>query len=341
MVVRPGPMWRDVPADAEPFDWPAVTPPPGPVAAGEQPIAWKIGTFSLGVDYGREQTDPAIDPATDLGVSLAWRLQALPRQLWLRVVPEWRRFSDASSIGGRADALLRLLGPDVRFVLSGRYRAEDVGTGTASGGAAGLRVYRPFRLENGAFVIPSLEGVGRLQSGNALAADPDVYSVYAGDHPFALRPEVLYWAMPTQDTVGFAGINATTNPNVASLDQAGLAFVGRGLVHAIPGVPFAVDVHYRPTWRFADADRAAGYLRHTIGGEIGTWIRLGEPAGLWIGAADDVYAEAGRSAENIAALRMRVDLTGGRALDDMLPVEQDFFDLLASERWGALDEDGP
>jgi hypothetical protein len=159
-VQRPGPMWRDISADSEPFDWPAVTPTSGEVNAGTNPMYWGVGTFSAGVGFGRqdlEQQGGAVGTSADeLETSLAWRVQALPHRLWLHVEPAFRSFAGTSSAGVSGDALLRLLGPDLRFLTSGQYFAQS----GASAFEAGLRVYRPFRLGNGAFLIPSLEGVG-------------------------------------------------------------------------------------------------------------------------------------------------------------------------------------
>jgi hypothetical protein len=68
---------------------------------------------------------------------------------------------------------------------------------------------------------------------------------------------------------------------------------------------------------------------------------MGDALALWLGVGYLGYFSAELPPENIVKLEARFDFNGGRGLQDMLPVEQDFFDLLGTDRWGDLDEDGP
>lgn len=341
-VQRPGPMWRAIGPEAEPFAWPAVPPDAAPPAAGVAPVGWKLGTFSVAVSFGREDLEQSgADLATthELGWSVAWRDQILPRRLWLHLEPTVHQLAGATAFGVRGDVLFRLLGPDVRLLASGQTFTQ----GGEVGGEGSLRVYRPFRLGNGAFLIPSVEGTAR---GSSLAAapvqvvDPEVYSDYREAHPVALRPQLLYWSMPAQDFLWLASAAVVTNADVASLDSARFSVVGRGIFH--PGAqPIWFEARYRPSYSFGDPDRPAPAWQHGVGASIGTWFRLGDDSGLWLSLADDLTAGAGAPLDNRVLVGARFDLTGGRALRDRLPIEEDFFDLLAGDRWGALDEDLP
>jgi hypothetical protein len=340
-VVRPGPMWRDIPSSAEPFEWLVATSEAAAPAAGDQPMAWGLGTFSLDVNYGREETDGTTTASADqLTSALAWRLQAIPRQLWLHVEGFVRDAGvGTQAFGVDADVLGRWLATDLRLNLTGRYAQEPVAAESISGGRFTARVYRPFPVA-GTYLIPSLTAAVRSVGGVA-AEGPvgvDVYSPYARAHGFGLAPELMAWAMPYQDVVAYVSAGAVTNANVVSVDQVALTAVGRAVVHPHGIPPLQVEARYRPTYRFADADRSVGGLEHALSADLAASIRLGPPMLLWLGIGDTAYLDAAGT-QNVLRANVRVDFSGGRGLADRLPVEQDFSDLLAGERWGALDED--
>lgn len=347
-IDRPGPLWRDVAPDTEPFDWPAITPTITRVEAGVAPPEWHIGTFSLGIGYGQPgMTDGgASDPVEELETSLAWRYQVMPRRLWLRVQPAYRVVPEADPVmGGEADVLARLAALDLRLLGSGQYYQQSVAGASASGAAAGLRVYRPIQTHSGSYLIPSLEAKGRFLSLDAAPdevsfIDPDVFSSYAAAHPFGLIPSLAFWTMPRQDLVGLATLGAVTNADLGSLDRVSLAVEGRAVIHPGGVPPFQVQGWYRPAFRLAGDYRDTSYLDHTLGAELGAYIPLGTPLSLWLGLADALTVGGGQSASNVFLFQTRFDLHGGRALQDRLPVEEDFFDLLGSDRWGPLSEEG-
>lgn len=340
-VVRPGPLWRDIPPSAEPFKWLVATASSGAPPAGEKPMAWSLGTFSLDLDYGREAPDGTSAPTVnELTSALAWRLQAIPRQLWLHVEGFMRNASGgAAAMGVDADALGRSLSTDLRLHLSGRYAEEPVAAESITGLRVQARLYRPFQVAD-TYLIPSLSGVVRHVGGNALAGpvNVDVYSPYARAHGFGLAPELMAWSMPFQDVVGYVTAGGVTNPDVISFDQVSVSAVGRAVVHPRGVPPLQIEARYRPTYRFADADRTSSSLEHALTADVAASIRLGPPMLLWLSAGDTAYL-GGTGNQNVFEVNARLDFSGGRGLTDRLPVEQDFSDLLAGERWGALDED--
>ena len=318
--------------------------------AGNAPPNWTLGTFSIGGGYGSHNLE---DQATGETVTLnqaelsaAWRLQAIPNALWLRVEPALRLAPGTSNVyGAQIDALTRFIGPDLRLHLAGEGWSQKVGPETALGSTVAIRAYRPFRTVGGTYLIPSLEARGRLLSMDTAPAgaviDPDVWNAYAQAHPFGLSPEVLYWAMPFQDLIAYASIGAVTNADVVSIDQLQASLVGRAVLHPWRVPPVQLELKYRPSYRFASAYRDVAYLQHSFGAGVGTDVRLGDAMAVWIGVSDLAYLSAVSATQNVVRLEARFDLNGGRALRDRLPVEQDFFDLLGSDRWGALNEDGP
>jgi hypothetical protein len=348
MVQRPGPMWRDIDPATEPFDWPAVVRPMGTPVAGPAPINWSLGTFSFGAGFGRQNQDATVSGGSDFNqmqLSLGWRLQALPRALWLHLEPLVRIAPDISNVyGARAEVLGRFLGPDLRIHGGAELYSQRVDGKNEGGATVALRGYRPIRTIAGTYLIPSLETRLRLVTLSAPplgTVDSDVYNSYAATHSFSLTPSLVYWAMPFQDLISYASLSAVTNPNVVSFDQMGASFVGRGVLHPRHLPPVQLELKYRASYRFVSSDRLQAYLQHSPGASIGTDIRLGDAMAMWLGFSYLGYYSAINPAEHILRLEARFDINGGRGLKDMLPAEQDFFDLLGTDRWGDLDEDGP
>lgn len=349
-IQRPGPIWRDIDPRTEPVDWPATVPPMGAPLAGDAPYNSALGTFSLGLAYGQQSQEATVDAGAEqfeqAQVSLAWRLQAIPNALWLHLEPLMRAASVSSDVyGARADVLGRFLGPDLRLHGNLESYSQVVEEHTERGSTFSLRAYRPVRSVGGTYIIPSLEARVRQltmdQAPLTELVDSDVFNDYAVAHPLAITPSVVYWAMPWQDVIAYTSLSAVSNPNIFSFDQVAASFVGRGVVHPSHLPPAQLEFKYRASYRFVSDYRLEAYLQHSLGASLGTDIKMGNSFATWVGLSYLGYFSATQANENILKLEARFDFNGGRGLDDMLPVEQDFFDLLGKDRWGDLNEDGP
>ena len=168
-----------------------------------------------------------------------------------------------------------------------------------------------------------------------------MYNAYAASHPHALTPSVMLWGMPFQDEVAYASLGGTLNLGGGGLDQVGMSLVSRTVIHPYRVPPMQLELKYRPSYRFAGAERPEAYLRHSVGGSLGAFIKVGNPLLVWVGAGDLLYLSPNQPVENIFRVGLRVDFNGGRGLDDFHPVEQDFNDLLSGRDWGDWEERGP
>jgi hypothetical protein len=324
--------------------WPAaIEPGTGVLAASWQPGApspWP--TLSAGLSFRRDDLadrDIEDEPLENrLQLDLAWRRQLVPERFWLRVESalRWHPVSPPA-YGATVDLAWRRLPLGLRLDVMSRAFAQfaaDTLAWTAQGRA---RVGRAFRLQPALTLVPALAVQARVYSLDAAPAgavvDPLVYNDYDRAHRFGLRPEAnLYWR-PLQDQIGFAGARLVTNEDFYSPDRAELELGWRGLAPwQRIGFP-VLELRYRPGYRFEDAGRSRGYMRHDLGVRL-DWSLWNGSAGRWLlEVRDEAYLSTGWGNRNVFLIGLRYDAVDGRGLRDMLPIEYRFDELIEPPPW--------
>ncbi|WP_428268477.1 hypothetical protein [Haliangium sp.] len=316
---------------------------PGATLVAERGISpWP--TMSLGVGLRRddlEERDQTDEPLEHrLQVDAAWRRQLLPNRVWLRIEPSVRWHPGLSpAYGSRVDLSLRRLPLKLRVDGFVRAYAQSGAGDLAWTAHARARVGRLWRLAPTLTLVPGLVLRARWYAPGAVADeavfDPLVSNRYDRAHRLGLTPEAsLYWR-PLLDGLGLARARVVSNEDLASVDRAELTLAWRGIVDwsAVRAPRF--EVRYRPGYRFADADRSSGYVRHDLGFTLDWSVWSGTAGRLLIELQDDVYLSASSRNRNVLSIGIRYDMTGGRGLRDMLPGERRF-DALIEPRptWG-------
>ncbi len=104
--------------------------------------------------------------------------------------------------------------------------------------------------------------------------DPWIAGPYRRQHPNQWVARTGLRARPFADQLGIVRLEARSNSDLASLDLVGATLSWRGLIELSPlrGPVWAVS--YEPTYRFADADRTRGYMRHDLSTELNYGFNL-------------------------------------------------------------------
>ena len=156
---------------------------------------------------------------------------------------------------------------------------QQVGEQTRGAMALRLRLDRPTRLGPGLTLVPHLKVRGYLQPEDSLyawrdVADPEVASAYRREHPFGLGVGASLLWRPWTNGEFTVGLKATSNPNPASVDNAGGYLAFRMYPRPV-GVALQGDL----SRRFADEWRAEAWWRGEI--TVRVWLDLGPPS-VWI-----------------------------------------------------------
>ncbi len=183
------------------------------------------------------------------------------------------------SAGLRAGAYLRHGGSRVRLAAAAQGLVQQTEPGARGALALRGRVDRPTRLGPDVTLIPALTVRGFLQPRDSLdwlwgEADMEIASSYRAHHPIGLGAGALLHWRPWADAEILVGVDATSNADVVTLDNAG----GDLRFRASPrwfGVEAGVDL----SWRLADAWRTTATLRWEL--HLDLWADLGPPA-LWV-----------------------------------------------------------
>jgi hypothetical protein len=311
------------------------------------------GTLSFGaaaaLDGAEELDVPDADPRFYLEVAPVWRRRfggdpALGDEqvgedgFWLRAGPLFRfrergPKTGAVMLGGEAALEWRGLPGGLRLRVDGGFYAQDTtAQGLVKSVRSALTLERSFALGRTLSLVPSLRA--RLRGGQTPVEpegiDPDVWSAYAEDHPFALTPRLGFRIAPWRDASVSFGVSAVTNSDVISLDQLGGSAVIAALLPLLGGTE--LELRWRPNQRFADDHRAEAFFRQDVGASLAWSLGRVRHGRLWIGADWDMIVVPD-DVRQVFRVALRWDWTGGRALDDFFPSEQRFDALVEDRRW--------
>jgi hypothetical protein len=200
------------------------------------------------------------------------------------------------------------------------------------------RLSRRFAVSETVTAIPSLGfAASYLNTNPAIAeaaapdeqVDPDVYSDfrYAHDRTAAARL-ALRW-LPFQDLAASIGASALTNRDLASFDHVALSVGTRALLPLPLLGETLLELGYRPSFRFADADRAAAYTRHDLAARAEWTLWTGTNGRFVLAVWDELLLAAGPSStRNAFGAGLRFDLVRHRGLADFPPDESPFASLV-------------
>jgi hypothetical protein len=338
-------------ADAPPLpamiEWPAtIEPGTGVIGASMgapvAPSPW--ATLSAGLSFRRDDLadrDIEDEPLENrLQLDLAWRRQLVPERFWLRVESalRWHPVSPPA-YGATVDLAWRRLPLGLRLDAMARAFAQLAADTLAWTAQARVRVGRSFRLQPSLTLVPALSVQARSYSLDAAtlpdgaAVDPLVYNAYDRAHRLGMRPEAtLYWR-PLQDQLGLAGARVVTNEDLYSPDRAELELAWRGIGPWPRAGSPVFELRYRPGYRFDDAGRSRGYVRHDLGVRL-DWSLWNGRAGRWLlEVRDEAYLSTVWGNRNVFLIGLRYDAVDGRGLRDMLPIEYRFDELIEPPPW--------
>jgi len=300
----------------------------------------RLGTLSAstfsGTDDIGERDDAPLVLRQDLAIDYR---HGFGRRAWIRASSMIRgRVGSPLVFGGDVHTAVRLPWR-LRIDLQGRARGQRFSETTGFRISGLLSLSRPTPLRHDAILLPSLSLYARYlnlegRAGDLPAAsiDPQVYNAYSADHPLALRPALALRLRPRLDQVFTFGVRGVLNPDLRTLDNLTSYVAWRSLLTTTRRGDVLPTLLYRGGWRFADADRSAGYWRHELQAELAwsTWLRRSwrVTAALFNRA---VVSEA-FPLRMIFGLQLRIDLHRGRKLRDMAPAEQEF-DAITGRRW--------
>jgi len=159
--------------------------------------------------------------------------------------------------------------------------------------------------------------------------DPDVYNDFRYAHDLGATARLALRWLPFQDLAAQLGASATTNAELASLDHVAVSVGTRALLPLPLLGETLIDLGYRPSFRFADADRAAAYTRHDLSARVEWTLWTGTAGRFVLAVWDDLLLAAGPSSmRNAFGAALRFDLVRHRGLADFQPDEAPFASLV-------------
>lgn len=352
----PGPWYAAAPQPAAPFALP--TPPAIARITGAPlapPAAGRFGTVSVEVTASQDHrpdedlSDRGLDRNSErvfarAETALSYRRALAPGRAWigLRGVARTRE-ATALVLGGRADLYADDLPLGTTLQLAATSYTQAYSAGRALHVRGDLRLSRRFDASDTVAVIP---GVGfaasYLNTTPEIAAtamdevDPDVYNDYRDAHDLAGTGRLTIRWQPFQDVVGAVGAYATTNADFGGLDHAALTLSGRTLAPLPLLGETLIDLGYRPSYRFADADRAAAYTRHDLTARL-EWTLWTGTRGRFVLALWDELLLGATTTRNAFGGVLRFDLTAHRGLADFAPDESPFPSLVECRCYAPLE----
>jgi hypothetical protein len=268
-------------------------------------------------------------------VSLEYRRRAA-ESMWLRLGVFGRGregFDPVAGFGARAYArdLPLALRADARAAAltqpySGKQAASAVGA---------LRVDRSFRLGRTLSFVPALSlrgawlSLDREEVVDNDELDPDVYNDYLRTHPIQGTARAGLYYAPFADQVGILDLFVASTRSFTA-DHVGAEVEWRSLF-PILGETY-VSLGYRPTYRLVTSDRIDAFLRHDVALRLRWSLFTGTAGRVVVGLDGWLVASPGVVREGIG-LSLRYDWSGGRGLNDILPVEESFESLVEKRRW--------
>jgi len=183
------------------------------------------------------------------------------------------------SAGARLSVAHRLRPVDLRVTGQAQGLVQRVGEQARGAVALRARLDRPTRIGPGLTLVPYVKVRGYLHSQESLyawrdVADPEMTSAYRREHPFGLGAGASLLWRPWINGEWALGLRATSNPDPASLDNAGGYLAFRAYLRPV-GLEFQGDV----SRRFADAWRVDAWWRGEV--SLRVWMDLGPPT-AWI-----------------------------------------------------------
>lgn len=336
----PPPWWDDAPPSSL-LPWPPL-PAPLTTITGEP---WDgcppsgFGTLSLELSAGSEPIGERDVLGTVLGVAqvgLDYRRRA-GDSFWFRLGAFGRRRDGTEPVAGVATRLYaRDLPLDLRLDARGGAVTERFAKEQAQSATLSLRLDRSFSLGDTLSFVPSLAARGAwlsLDRDTFVAAaadiDPDVYNDYLRTHALQVTARAGLYLAPWADQVGMLNLFAASTRTMTA-DHVGAELEWRSLFPVL-GETYAA-LSYRPTYRLVTADRTDAFLRHDLGLGLQWSIFTGEAGRFVLGLDGWLVATSGSTRQGFG-LTLRYDLTLGRGLDDILPVDESFESLVEKRPW--------
>lgn len=340
----PPPWWQGT-ATSTLLPWPALFPPLASVD-GEiwtTPEPSTLGTFSFELSAGSAQIgeqDTALQEfAGVLQFTVGWRRQLIDDSLWLRLSPfvRYRQKTDNPIWGTSAEIYLKHLPLELRLDGYGSMAAQPFLGGVEFAISGGLRLDRSIDLGSNLSLVPSLALRTTYQSLDRAtvvvagkSVDVDVYNDYTRTHAVGLVPRLSLWWGPFQDQLFQLATFAITTRQLATIDYAGVTLDWHALFPFLGETE--VELVYRPTYRFQNADREQAFFRHDLSASLHWSVWTGRTGRVVLGVDAALFAAFDRI-DTTFAFTLRYDLTSGRALHDILPPEQSFETLMEKLPW--------
>ena len=356
----PGPWYAAAPPTAAPFALP--TPPAAARidgAAFAPPRTGRIGTLSL--ELGASQDTRSDEDLAATGLSrnsdevfgrlegaAAYRRALSLQRAWLAMRALVRsRERTALVAGGSAELYADALPLGTTLQLAGTAYTQAFSDGRAWHVRGDARLSRRFAASDTVTVIPGLGlGASYLNTTPQIASeaepdeqvDPDVYSDYRYAHDLGGAARLAIRWLPFQDFAASIGASATTNRNLASLDHATLSVETRALLPLPLVGETLIDLGYRPSFRFADADRMTAYTRHDLSARLEWTLWTGTAGRFVLALWDELLLAAGPSSQrNALGAALRFDLVRHRGLADFRPDEAPFASLVEHRCYAPVD----
>lgn len=348
----PGPWYAAAPITPPPFAMavgPALASIGGTSFAPDTPGA--LGTLSLEVAASQDAR-PDEDALTDrvygrIDTAVNFRRELVQQRVWVLARGVVRNREDTALIAGASGELyLDRLPVGTTLHVSGNALTQAFSAGRAYHAHGDLRLLRRFPVGESFTVIPTLgvaldylnttPEIANVAAMNGEQIDPDVYNDYRYLHDrSAIARLALRWT-PFQDVVAVVAGTAVSNRDLASLDVVGASAAVRALLPLPLLGETLVEASYRPSYRFADADRMLAYWRHDVGGRIDWTLWAGTEGRLVVSLWDDLLL-ASQGDRNALGLGLRFDLVRHRGLVDFSPDETGFTSLLERRSYAPIE----
>ncbi|HWU88981.1 MAG TPA: hypothetical protein VN253_17065, partial [Kofleriaceae bacterium] len=345
----PGPWYAAAPPTPAPFALP--TPPAVAGIAGSAvapPEPGRAGTFSLeagasqdlrteedltrsGLPRNSDQVFSRIEGAADYRRALSLQ------RLWISARALIRaRERTALVTGGSVRLYADALPLGATLQLAGMAFTQAFSDGRAWHVRGDLQLSRLFRVSDTVTMIPALSFAAsylnttpEVASAASDQVDPDVYNDYRYAHRTGGTARVQLRWLPFQDLLATLGASATTNADLASLDNAAVPASVRALLPLPLLGETLLEIDYRPSFRFADADRMTAYTLHELAAQLEWTLWTGTAGRVVLNVWDDlVLATGSQPTRNALGVGLRFDLVRHRGLADFLPDEVSFPSLV-------------
>jgi hypothetical protein len=312
------------PIGLPPADLPPIASPAPPRRVG---TVW--AELRGGVDDLEENDD--LRPRAVLRTRLGYARELLARRLWIAATPELRAREATALAGGGAVALQAVFPRfGLRSRLSGFALTQAFAGRQAWMAEGALYVDRLTWVAPRWQLVPSLDLRYRHVSATPDEAaagaplHPRIFTPYAAQHPFALRPGLEARWQPLQDARVFVATDLVPNSDFRGLDQWNLRGGVLGAVVVMRRVVPEFSLVYEASLRLRDHDRSSTFVQSRLAAGVGLAIWAGQAARVVLGASDTLYAAAPFPLRNVFTAWLRVDLLLGQALRDYGPLDLSF-----------------